>query len=130
MKMDKNKLEEKINKLNIIEKIKLKKKKIKRNIIVILIFSIIGIGSAGIGVLSYAKSKVNYTENQLKEIALKQIPGDVIKIERDFDDDSFTFEYEFKIKDENNILREITINTNSGAIIDIDDNFRNNYKYD
>ncbi|SCH93564.1 MULTISPECIES: PepSY domain-containing protein [unclassified Romboutsia] len=130
MNMNENKKEEKVNKLDIIEKIKLKKKKIKKSIIMILIFSIIGIGSVGIGVFSYAESKVNYTEDQLKEIALSKIPGDIIKVEKDFDDDSFTFEYEFKIKDENNLLREVTVNSNSGAIIDLDDNFRNSYKYD
>ena len=37
--------------------------------------------------------------------------------------DTCSFEYEVKIKDENNILREVTVDTNLGVITEIDNYF-------
>lgn len=117
----KDKITKKLEELkidDISQKIKDNKKKIIKRLSILTIVGIIGAGALGISVFTYAKSKINYNENQLKEIALNKVPGEVIKVKKEFNEDDFTFEYEFKIKDKENILREITVNTNSGAITD------------
>lgn len=110
---------------DISQKLKDNKKKIIKRLSILTIVGIIGAGALGVSVFTYAKSKINYNENQLKEIALNKIPGEVIKVKKEFNEDDFTFEYEFKIKDKENILREITVNTNSGAITDFNCNDEN-----
>lgn len=109
---------------NILEKIKESKRKIIRMIIILLILGIMGIGAAGFGIYSFAKSRVNYTQHDAQKIALELIPGEVINVRKTFDDDTFSFEYEFDIKDKSNILREVTVNSNNGTISDLDyDNY-------
>ncbi|MFN8604503.1 MAG: hypothetical protein U0Z74_00140 [Romboutsia timonensis] len=55
------------------------------------------------------KSNVNYTEQQAKEIALSQVPGQVVYVTKDIDLDHLGLEYNIKIKDKNNIIREVTL---------------------
>ena len=105
---------------NIIENIKKNKKRIVRGILISGVI-IVGLGVAGTAVLyNIAKSNVNYTEEQAKEIALKLVPGEVIRVRKDLDLEDCTFEYEIKIKDENNVLREINVDANLGVITDSD----------
>ena len=82
-----------------------KKNKTKKNIIkVVSIFSasVIGLCALG-GVVLYniVKSNVNYTEQQAKEIALSQVPGQVVYVTKDIDLDHLGLEYDIKIKDKN-----------------------------
>ena len=74
----------------------------------------------GILLFNIIKSNINYTEEQAKEIALKQFPGEIIYISKDLDFDRLTLEYDIKIKDGNNIIREVTVDSKFGAISDID----------
>lgn len=111
---------ENLNTEKVLQKLNENKEKIIRTVAILSIIGALGIGATGIAVFAYAKSNINYTEKQMKEIALKKVPGEVIKVKKEFNEEDFSFEYEFKIKDKENILREITVNTSSGAIVDLD----------
>ncbi|MBS4958778.1 MAG: PepSY domain-containing protein [Clostridium sp.] len=105
---------------NIRETIKKNKKKLIRKIS-ILISSVAIIGVAGvIAVYSIAKSNINYTLDEAKEIALQTVEGEVLGVKKKLELDMLGFEYEFKIKDSNNMLIEVTVDSNLGAIIDLD----------
>lgn len=71
--------------------------------------------------------KPNYSLDQAKEIALKKINGTVVKGKEDVDDG--IVEYEFKIKDKENVLQRVTVDGKTGAIVEID-NPLNNHKKD
>ncbi|MGG5462851.1 PepSY domain-containing protein [Clostridium sp. B9] len=110
-------------------------KKYKKKIIIactVIVLGGVGLSLAG-GAFLYNKTKasIKYTEKQCEEVALKQIPGEVVKVEKDVDLEDSTVEYEFKIKDKNNMLKEITVDSTSGAIVDIDyDEFHENEHMD
>ena len=105
---------------NIRERINRNKKKLIRKLS-ILIASVAIIGVAGvIAVYSIAKSNINYTVDDAKEIALQAVEGEVLGVKKKLELDMLGFEYEFKIKDSNNMLMEVTVDSNLGAIIDLD----------
>ena len=96
-----------------------KKKLIRR--ISILIVSVVIIGATGvIAIYGIAKSNINYTVEEAKEIALQSIQGEVLRVNKRLDLDSFSFEYKFKIKDTNNMLMEVIVDSSLGAITDLD----------
>lgn len=104
----------------VVEGLKNNKKRITRSVSIFGIV-IIGLGVACTTVLyKTAKANINCTEEQAKEMALKLVPGEIIKIRKDLDLEDCTFEYEIKIKDTNNVLREVNVDANLGAIIDLD----------
>lgn len=88
--------------------------------------SAIGLCALG-GVVLYniVKSNVNYTEQQAKEIALSQVPGQVVYVTKDIDLDHLGLEYNIKIKDKNNIIREVTVDSKYGAISDFENYYYN-----
>ena len=103
-----------------------KKNKTKKTIIkVVSIFSasVIGLCALG-GVVLYniVKSNINYTKQQAKEIALSQVPGQVVYVTKDID---LGLEYDIKIKDKNNIIREVTVDSKYGAISDFENYYYN-----
>ncbi len=105
---------------NIRETIKRNKKKLIRKIsILIASVAIIGVASV-IAVYSIAKSNINYTVDEAKEIALQAVEGEVLGVKKILELDTLGFEYEFKIKDSNNILMEVTVDSSLGAITDLD----------
>lgn len=105
---------------NIRETIKKNKKKLIRKIS-ILISSVAIIGVAGvIAVYSIAKSNINYTVDEAKVIALQAVQGDILKVRKSLELDNLSFEYKFKIKNSNNILIEVNVDSNLGVITDID----------
>lgn len=105
---------------NIRETIKKNKKKLIRKIsILIASVAIIGVASV-IAVYSIAKSNINYTVDEAKEIALQAVEGEVLGVKKILELDTLGFEYEFKIKDSNNILMEVTVDSSLGAITDLD----------
>lgn len=105
---------------NIRETIKRNKKKLIRKIS-ILIASVAIIGVAGvIAVYSIAKSNINYTVDEAKEIALQAVEGEVLGVKKKLELDTLGFEYEFKIKNSSNMLMEVTVDSNLGAITDLD----------
>lgn len=94
------------------------KKKIKRTIISVVMLGIVcGIGAGGFAFYKI-KESTKYTMEQAKEVALKAVSGTVVKSEKDYDD--LHVEYEFKIKDDKNMLHEVTVDAESGAILEID----------
>lgn len=68
-------------------------------------------------VLKTVKDSEKYTLDQAKAIALEQVKGTVIKSEREIED--LHVEYEFKIKDEENMIQEVTVDGETGAILEI-----------
>ncbi|MDZ5253556.1 PepSY domain-containing protein [Clostridium sp. LIBA-8841] len=91
----------------------------------------VGVSAAG-GAFLYNRmqSNIKYTQGQCEEVALKQIPGEIVKVKKDMDLEDGTFEYDFQIKDKDNMLKKITVDAASGAIVDIDhedDDFRDHH---
>ncbi|MBQ8998244.1 MAG: PepSY domain-containing protein [Clostridium sp.] len=106
-----------------------KKNKLKKKIIkYVSIFSagIVGLSVVGgLAIFGIVKSNVKYTEQQAKDIALKQIPGKVVYVRKDLDLERFTLEYDVNIMDQNNIIREITIDSKYGAVSDFENYYYN-----
>ena len=102
------------------EKIKENKRKlIKRGSILIAIVA--GVGILGfITVYSIAKSNINYTVEEAKVIALQAVQGEIVKVNKRLDLDNFSFEYKFKMRDTNNMLMEVNVDSNLGVITDLD----------
>lgn len=78
--------------------------------------SVLGTGAA----YAYVKSNENYSQSQLEKVALKQIPGEVVGVKKDLDDDNMSVVYEFKIKDKNNIIKEVEVDSVTGEVVDIE----------
>lgn len=103
------------------ERLRNNKKKITK-ILVISGATIITIGAIGAaGIYGIVKSNTNYTVEEAQVIALQEIQGDVLSVRKNIEFDELTLEYEFKIKDVNNRLYQVTVNSNYGTITDIDD---------
>lgn len=106
--------------INKIENLKGYKGKFKK-FAVLTISGAIGLSVLGTGAAyAYVKSNENYSRSQLEKVALKQIPGEVVGVKKDLDDDNMSVVYEFKIKDKNNMLNEIELDSKTGAIIDME----------
>ncbi|MBQ3420397.1 MAG: PepSY domain-containing protein [Romboutsia sp.] len=106
-----------------------KKNKLKKKIIkYVSIFSagIVGLSVVGgLAIFGIVKSNVKYTEQQAKDIALKQIPGKVVYVRKDLDLERFVLEYDIKIRYKNNIIREVTVDSKFGAVSDFEDYYYN-----
>lgn len=105
---------------NGVEKLKASKKRIKRFAIITLTGAIGVSVLAGGSAYAYIKSNTNYSQAQLEKEALKKMPGEIVGVKKDIDDDTMSISYEFKIKDKNNMLNEIELDSKTGAIIDIE----------
>ena len=102
------------------EKIKTNKRKIiKRASIGVAIIAGLGI-AAFTTVYSIAKSNINYTVEEAKAIVLQSVPGEIVRVNKRLDLDTFTFEYKFKIKDKNNMLIKADVNSSFGVVTDLD----------
>lgn len=110
-----------------IEKIKETLTQYKKKLIIgtsVFILTVAGLGIGGMAfIYSIAQSNIHYTPEQAKEIALQAVPGTVLRVDKKLELDELHFEYEVQIKDANNILTEVTIDANLGAITDFD-NYR------
>jgi len=106
-----------------------KKNKLKKKIIKVgSIFSVAIIGLCivgGIALYNIVKSNINYTVEQAKDIALEQVPGQVVSVRKDLDLERFTLEYDVRIKDKNNIIREVTVDSKFGAVSDFENYYYN-----
>ena len=102
------------------DKIKTNKRKlIKRASILVAIIA--GLGVAGFTtVYGIAKSNINYTVEEAKAIVLQSVPGEIVRVNKRLDLDTFTFEYKFKIKDKNNMLIKADVNSSFGVVTDLD----------
>ncbi|MEG1002149.1 PepSY domain-containing protein [Clostridium sp.] len=94
------------------------KKKIKKVLIGAIMFAVVC--TIGAGGFAYYKIKqsTKYTIEQANDIALKAVPGTIVSSEKEYDD--LHVEYEFKIKDDKNMLHEVTVDGANGAILDVD----------
>lgn len=107
---------------NILIKVNEVLNKYKKKIIVVGITMTVAItllGTIG-GYYAYGKIKSNikYTQEQCEKIALSRVPGEVVKVKKELDDGAL--EYEFKIKDKNNMLQEVNVNATLGAITEVE----------
>lgn len=103
-----------------------KKKIIKIGVFIVSIVVALVIVLGGV-YYSYAKSNIKYSKNEAEGIALKKIQGEVVDFEKDLDFEDATFEYKFEIKDKENMLKEITVSSKSGAITDIENPYEERY---
>lgn len=58
---------------------------------------------------------------RILDIARQHVPGDIIEVELDRDDDDGTWEYEAKVLTAAGIVRKITLSARDGALIKIKD---------
>ena len=96
------------------------KKNLKKGISIFIVLVVLLSTLAIKIVYSIANSNVNYSVEEAQEIALKAIDGEVLRVNKNLELDNFSFEYEFKIKDSNNILKEVTVDATFGVITDLD----------
>lgn len=82
----------------------------------IALVAVSGVVAGGIA-FKTIKDSEKYTLDQAQTIALEQVKGTVVKSEREIDD--LHVEYEFKIKDEKNMIQKVTVDGETGAIIKI-----------
>lgn len=122
---------------NVLLKVNEVLRKYRKKIIVsgtVIVLAGVGVSVAG-GAFLYnrVQSNIKYTQGQCEEVALKQVPGEIVKVKEDIDLEDGTFEYDFQIKDKDNMLKKITVDASSGAIVDIDyeyDDFRDHHDKD
>ena len=107
-----------------LEKVKEIISKNKKKIIMgasVFVVAVVALGGTGtIFAYNKIKANINYTAEQAEAIALQAVEGEVLKVNKKLELEDLSFEYEFKIKDSNNILREVTVDSNLGVITDID----------
>jgi uncharacterized membrane protein YkoI len=97
-----------------------KKKIIKGIGISILAIAIIAGGIFAV-VYSRATSSLKYSQDALQEIALTKVPGEVVEVEKDLNFRNSSFVYEFKIKDKENILQEVKVDSKYGTLLSKND---------
>ena len=97
-----------------------KKKLIKRISILLIMLAVLG-GVGAAAVYSIAKSNINYTVEEAKELVVQTTGGEILKVNKSIELETLSFEYEFKVKDSNNFLKEVTVDSNLGVITDIDE---------
>lgn len=107
------------------EKLINNKKKIIGTIITVAVLAIVLVGGYTGTAYYYAKQNDKYSEEEIKQLALEQVEGEVISIYKEFDleDDRLShseFEYEIEIKTPQNQLQEVTVHSRTG-IVEVDD---------
>lgn len=86
--------------------------------------------NGGKGVVVEAATKSSYkSESELRKIVLKNYPGTVVRVKKDWDDG--VLEYEYRIRQSNGVVVEVTI-SGYGYIIDADyeGQYKNGIYYD
>lgn len=109
-------MEDKINYIK--ETIKDKKRKIKKFVLTVVIGGVVIVGVSVAGFVAYVKSNINYTREEAQQVALTSINGQVVNSRTNIDDGSLR--YEFTIKDGNNRLYEVEVDSRYGAITDME----------
>lgn len=113
---------------NMMKKVATYKKKI---IIAVVAVAVAGLALAGgyIGLgYYYAKNNENYSEQEARDIALAQVDGEIINVQKDFEleDDQLSrseFEYEVEIKTADNQLCYVTVSSRTGTYSYDDDHY-------
>ncbi|KOF57201.1 hypothetical protein AGR56_12070 [Clostridium sp. DMHC 10] len=105
--------------VNIKEFCKTYKKRIITVSSISLLTVIIVVGAVGGIVYSKAKGNIKYSQEQLQQIALGKVPGQVLKVEKELNFEEATFEYKFNIKDKENMLQIVKLDSQNGVILRI-----------
>ena len=105
---------------NIREIIRKGKKKIIRRISILIVFLAVMATGFTITIYNIAKSNINYTVEEAKEIVLQAVKGELLHVNKKLELDNLSFQYEFKIKNSNNMLMEVIVDSKLGAITDMD----------
>lgn len=119
---------------NILFKVMTFCKTYKKKIITVIgsiIFAIVAVvGIAGGVIYSHAKSNIKYSQEQLQQIALTKVSGDVVGVNKRLNFRNESFQYEFKIKDKDNMLQEVKLDSRYGVILGSNkDNHKKENKY-
>ena len=119
---------------NIFASIKGFYKTYKKRIIAVMSISIliviIAAGIVGKVVYSRAKTNTKYTQDKLAQIALEQVPGEVIGVEKELNFEKAVYEYEFRIKDKGNMLQIVKLDSQNGVILRVNNEKSNNENKD
>lgn len=111
--------------------------KYKKKIITVIgvgILTVAIISGAAFGIVYYkASSSIKYSQEQMQEVALQKVPGEVVDVEKDLNFRNASFVYEFKIKDSKNTLQEVKVDSKYGTLVNFnkekhnrENRFRNN----
>lgn len=115
------KIKEGIKMKNIFIKVKEFYKSYKKKIITIsvggILIIIFIIGTVTGVIYSKAKGNIKYTQEQLQQIAIGKAPGEVIGVEKELNFEEAVYEYEFKIKDKENMLQVVKLDSKDGVIL-------------
>jgi len=104
------------------------KKRIITVISISLLTMIIVVGTVGGIVYSSAKANIKYSQEELQKIALAKVPGEVLKVEKEINFEEAIFEYEFRIKDKDNMLQIVKLDSQDGVILKVNDGNSNKEK--
>lgn len=80
-------------------------------------------GAATVGFYSIIMSNINHSVEEAQQIALKLVPGQVVRVTNGIELENLSLEYNFKIRNENNILMKVTVDAKDGMITEIDNYF-------
>ncbi len=108
---------------NIFEKIKKVFKTYKKRILIsisigLLAFIIVA-GIIGGVVHSKANANMKYSQDKLQQIALGKVPGEVIEVDKKLNFREAVYEYKFKIKDKENMLQTVKVDSKNGVILKV-----------
>lgn len=97
------------------------KKKVIISLIAVVVLLFIAIGSYYGFAYNTALKNENFSENEIKEIALSQVDGEIVRIQKEFEiEDSqlslSEFEYTIEIKTPENRLVELKISSRMGTV--------------
>lgn len=97
------------------------KKKIIISLISVVVLALVGFGSYYGFAYNSALKNENYNENEVKEIALAQVDGEIIRVQKEFEIDEqqlslSEFEYDLEIKTTQNRLVELKISSRTGTV--------------
>lgn len=95
--------------------------KYKKKIIAVIgtgVLAVAIIAGTAFGVVySRASSNIKYNQDQLQEIALQKVPGEVVDVQKELNFRNQSFVYEFKIKDKDNTLKEVKVDSKYGTLV-------------
>lgn len=106
--------------IKVMEFVKTYKKRIITVITISALTVIIAAGIVGKVVYSRAKTNTKYTQDKLAQIALGQVPGEVIEVEKELNFEEAVYEYEFRIKDKENMQQIVRVESKNGVILMVD----------
>jgi len=106
--------------IKVMEFVKTYKKRIITVIAISVLTAIIATGIIGKVIYSRAETNTKYTQDKLSQIALGQVPGEVIEVEKELNFDEAVYEYEFIIKDKENMQQIVRVESKNGVILMVD----------